>query len=198
MRTYLLALLTVPLVCLLASCTAPAPPSSDYNIVATIKDIMDSAVDPAADFIWESFTTEVSAEGVVEKRPQNDEEWKEVQRKAVILVESANLLMMPGRRVAKPGDKSENPEIELNPEEIEGLINKDRDTFIKLAKEFQQTAIDQLKATEDRNIEELLRLGGDLDVKCENCHRKYWYPNDPAFQEQPPEAAPAGTGSESK
>jgi hypothetical protein len=199
MRTTSLLFLTISSVCLLASCAAPEPAASDYNTVGTIKDIMDSAIDPAADFIWESFTTEVSADGIVEKRPQNDEEWKEVRRKAVILVEAANLLMMPERRVAKPGDKSENPEIELSPEEIEALISKDRDTFIQLAKDFQQNAIAQLKAADQRNVEEMLQLGGELDVKCENCHRKYWYPNDPGFQEpaQLPSATDS-TGTENK
>ena len=192
MRTTSLLFLTILSVCLLASCAAPEPPASDYNTVATIKDIMDSAIDPAADHIWESFTTEVSAEGIVENRPQNEEEWKEERRKAVILVEAANLLMMPGRRVAKPGDKSENPEIELDPAEIEALINKDRENFMVLTKDFQQVAIRMLKAIDDRNIQEILQTGGDLDVTCENCHRKYWYPNDPGFQ-QPAEAAPGAT-----
>jgi uncharacterized protein with PIN domain len=182
------------LICLSASCAAPA---SNYNTVATIKDIMDSAIDPAADYMWESIRTEVGEDGIVERRPQNDEEWKEERRKAMILVEAANLLMMPGRTVAKPGDKSEAPEVELSPEEIQKLIDKDRDTFIRLAKEFQQTAIEQLKAVDERNIPELLRTGGDLDTRCENCHRVYWYPNDPGFK-QPAEGQPAANGTEKK
>ena len=182
MRKYLIIFLALPVVCAFASCTVPAP-ASDYNIVATIKDIMDSAVDPSADYIWESIGTEVSAAGIVDHRPQNDEEWKEERRRAVLLVEAANLLMMPGRKVAKAGEKAENPEVELSPEEIEALINKDRPTFIRLAKEFQKTAIEQLKAVDDRNVMELLRAGGDLDTNCENCHKVYWYPNDPAFKQ---------------
>src|SRR5262245_29510245 len=120
MRKFLIILLVFPAICLLASCAA-APATSDYNTVATIKDIMDSAVDPSADYIWESLGTEVSAEGVKEKRPANDDEWKEERRKAVLLVEAANLLLMPGRKVAKAGEKAENPEVELGPEEIEAL-----------------------------------------------------------------------------
>ena len=54
MRKYLIIFLAFPLVCVFASCAAPAPPASDYNLVATIKDIMDSAIDPSADYIWES------------------------------------------------------------------------------------------------------------------------------------------------
>lgn len=179
MRKFLIFIMFL-LVSLSASCAVPA---SNYNMVATIKDIMDSAIDPAADYMWESIRTEVSEAGIVERRPQNDEEWKEERRKAMILVEAANLLMMPGRKVAQPGDKAETPEVELSPEEIQKLIDKDRDTFIKLAKEFQQTAIEQLKAVEDRNIPELLRTGGDLDTRCENCHKVYWYPNDPSFKQ---------------
>jgi hypothetical protein len=188
MRKFLIIFLVFPLFSLLASCAASAP-SSDYNVVATIKDIMDSAVDPSADYIWESLGTEVDAEGIHDKRPQNDEEWKEERRRAVLLVEAANLLMMPGRKVAKAGEKAENPEVELGPEQIEALINKDRPTFIKLAREFQQTAIEQLKAVDERDVQELLRTGGDLDTRCENCHKVYWYPNDPAFKQ--PEGEPS-------
>ena len=201
MRTYLIIFLAFTVVCLCASCTpapAPTPPVSDYNPVATIKDIMDSAIDPSADHIWEAFQTVVDAAGIRERRPQNDEEWKEVRRRAMLLVESANLLLMPGRKVAKAGEKAEKPEVELSPEEIEELISKDRAKFIKLVKEFQQTAVEQLKAVEDRSIDGILATGGDLDTRCENCHRVYWYPNDPAFKEQPADAPPAGKASEKK
>lgn len=194
MRPYLIIFLALTLVCLCTSCTsapAPSPPASDYDPVTTIKDIMDSAIDPSADYIWESFQTEADAAGIREKSPQNDEEWKEVRRRAVLLVESANLLLVPGRKVAKAGEKAENPEVELGPEEIEKLISKDRTQYIKLVKEFRQTAVEQLKALEDRNKEKILATGGDLDTRCENCHRVYWYPNDPALKEQPAAAAPA-------
>ena len=190
MRKYLILFLAFPIVCFFASCT-PAAPASDYNLVATVKDIMDSQVDPSADYIWESIGTEVSAAGVIDHRPQNDEEWKEERRKAMLLVEAANLLIMPGRKVAKAGEKAENPEVELGPEEIEALINKDRPQFLKLAKEFQDTAIEQLKAVEEKNVQELLRTGGDLDTRCENCHKTYWYPNDPAYKNSSSGAAPA-------
>jgi len=189
MRKYLILLLLLTAACVIGSCAAP-PAATDYNIVATIKDIMDSEVDPSADYIWESFGTEVSAAGIIEKRPQNDEDWKEERRRAIVLVEAANLLIMPGRKVAKPNEKSENPGIELGPEEIQDLIDKDRDGFLKLSKEFQEVALEQLKAVDEKNVAEMLRIGADLDAKCENCHKKYWYPNDPGLPPPPGDAAP--------
>ena len=205
MRKYPIFFPALPLVCLLASCAAPPPPPppSDYNAVATIKDIMDSVIDPSADYIWNSMGTEADADGIREKRPQTEEEWKEVRRHAVVLVEAANLLLMPGRQVARPGERSEYPEVELNPEDIEALITKDPATYIKLTKEFQVTAIAQLKAMDERNVPELLRIGGDLDNRCEGCHKIYWYPNDPVYKQpapgfSAPTTAPAGNGAETK
>jgi len=185
MRKYLKLFLALPVICLFGSCNSkPAEPATDYNLVASIKDIMDSAVDPSADYIWQSIGTEVSAAGIVEKRPQNSDEWKEERRRAILLVEAANLLMMPGRKVARPGEKADNPEVELGPEEIQALIDKDRPAFLKLAKEFQETAVEQLKAVEDKDIEALLKVGGTVDERCENCHKVYWYPNDPVYKQQ--------------
>ena len=85
----------------------------EYSTTATIKDIMDSIVDPGADGIWGAVETVVSAKGVEEKQPHTDEEWKEVRRKAIMLLEATNLLQMPGRHVAKPGEKADDPKVEL-------------------------------------------------------------------------------------
>jgi len=148
---------------------------------------MDSMVDPSADYIWNSIGTEVSAAGVIEKSPKTDDEWKEERRRAIQLVEAANLLVMPGRKVAKAGEKSENPGIELGPEEIQAVIDGNRATFARLAKEFQDTAIEQLEAIDKKDLMSLLKVGGDIDTRCENCHKTYWYPNDPAFKDSPKE-----------
>jgi hypothetical protein len=182
-------LLGIILLCL-ASCSLSgdkAAQASDYNSVATIKDIMDSMVDPSADFVWDSVGVEITAEGTVERAPKTDEEWKDERRRVVQLVEAANLLVMPERRVAKPGEKAENPEIELAPEEMESMIKETRKTFLRLAKEFQTTGIELLAATDKRDLEAISRLGAELDTRCENCHKTYWYPKDPVFKNDPKE-----------
>src|SRR5690242_9403424 len=74
-------------------------PPADYRTTATVKDIMDSMVDPGADFIWDAVETVVSAKGVEEKAPHTDEEWKDVRRHAIMLMEATNLLQIPGRHV---------------------------------------------------------------------------------------------------
>jgi hypothetical protein len=83
--------LTSVFVLLLTACTTPektsAPAQTEFRPTATIKDIMDSVIDPSADELWESVSTTVDATGLHEKFPQTDEEWKEVRRDAIRLIE---------------------------------------------------------------------------------------------------------------
>jgi hypothetical protein len=163
--------------CNQAPAPAPAPAAVPGPVItATIKDIMDAIVDPSADVLWESVATIVSAKGTEERRPRTDEEWANVRRNAIRVIEGANLLVMEGRHVAKPGEKSENPGIELEPEQMEKLINDDRATFIKNAKALQDATLPALKAIDAKNADGLLDAGEAIDMACETCHLKYWYP----------------------
>jgi hypothetical protein len=175
-------ILMIALLILVVSCapagqkTTPAQP--EFRTTATIKDIMDSIVDPSADELWESVSTTVDATGVHDKYPKTDEEWKTVRRDAIKLLEASNLLLIPGRLVAKSGEKSENPGIELEPEQMQVLIDQDRETFTKLAHGLHDRVMVAFKAIEAKDKEALLDSGDGIDQACENCHMKYWYPDE--------------------
>src|SRR3979490_1948874 len=100
---------------LVTSGTARQPPV-EYRASATVKDIMDSMIDPSADSLWDSVATIVSATGTEERAPRTDEDWAKVRHNAITLVEATNLILMDGRHVARPGEKAENPKVELGPE----------------------------------------------------------------------------------
>src|SRR5207237_1246397 len=106
---------------LAAACTnkqapsAQQQPQAEFRPTATIKDIMDSMVDPGADVVWDSVETTVTAKGAEEKQPRTDEEWKDVRNHAIMLLEATNLLLIPGRHVAQPGEKANEPKVELAP-----------------------------------------------------------------------------------
>src|SRR5262249_40132206 len=97
--------------------TAPAPQTPPYTTTATVKDIMLHLVDPAGDMIWEAVATTVDLKGVHQVTPTTDDDWMKVRTGAITLVEASNLLMIPGRHVAKAGEKSVTPGIELEPSE---------------------------------------------------------------------------------
>src|SRR5712692_3007654 len=182
MRKYLFFGLTSILVLLGAACTAkqsePAQQEPEFRPTATIKEIMDSMVDPGADFVWNSVETTVSAKGAEEKAPHTDEEWKDVRRHAMMLIEGTNLLLMPGRHVAHPGEKADEPKVELAPEQIDQMIAQDRPSFVKLVHGLHDAGMESLKAIDKKDAELLLNTGDGIDKACENCHLKYWYPND--------------------
>jgi len=144
----------------------------------TIKDLMLNVVDTNADVVWLSVTTTASEKGLVETRPKNDAEWMRVRQGAVTLAEAANLLMIPGRHVARPGEKSETPGVELEPSEMEELINKDRPAFYKHAKALYDAAMLAVDAIDKRDADKVFEVGENIDHACENCHRNYWYPNE--------------------
>jgi len=161
---------------LVAACQTRQP-RDEYRPTATIKDLMDSLVDPSGDFLFDSVATIITASGTEERAPRTDEEWTNVRRAAIRLIEATNLLVMPGRHVAKPGEKSENPEVELGPEAIEALINKDRTTWTNLAHGLNDAAMLAFKAIEARDVQGLATAGEKIDGACESCHLRYWYPN---------------------
>jgi hypothetical protein len=146
---------------------------------ATVRDLMAGLIDTSADAVWLSVMTTVSKEGVIETRPRNEEEWAQVRYGALRLVESANLLMIPGRRMARPGEKSIAPGIELEPAEIQAMVDKDRDGWNQRAKALYDAAMLAVRAAEAQDPEKILDVGETIEASCEGCHRHFWYPNEP-------------------
>jgi hypothetical protein len=157
------------------SCAKPKP-EAEYRPTTTIKDLMDGLVDPAADTIWDSVATTMTKKGTQEKAPHTDEEWATVRRSAIQLLEASNLLQIPGRHVAKPGERN-NQGIELQPEQIETLINQDRQAWIKLAHGLHNAATLAVSAADAKDPSKVLESGEQIDNACENCHQTYWYPH---------------------
>jgi hypothetical protein len=157
---------------------APAAAQPQYQATSTIKDIMLSIVDPNADVVWLSVTTVQSSKGTVDTAPKNDEEWKKVRQGAIALTEAANLLMMPGRHVAAPGEKSETPGVELEPSEMEELINKDRASWVMRATKLHEAGLAAVQAVDAKDPQKVFEVGEQIEQACENCHRQYWYPNE--------------------
>jgi cytochrome c556 len=153
-------------------------PQPQYRPTSSIKDIMDSMVDPSAGYIWDAVATVITEKGVDERFPKTPDDWAEIRRKAITLVEATNLLIMPGRKAAQPGEKSDYPGIELSPEEIDAALQKDRNKFIGHAMTLNDRAMDILKAIDAKDKDAVLDRGAALDAACESCHKIYWYPNE--------------------
>lgn len=159
---------------------------------------MDSMVDPSGDFVFGAVEVVSDEHGVREIAPKdnpftldtgvldeayNEDNWQSVRLRLIVLIEAPNLLVMPGRKVAPPNVTSQNPQIELQPDQIQKLIDGDRTTFIRRARRLQDAAQAALKAVDEKNTDALFQAEAGIDNACEDCHLHYWYPNDKRAQQ---------------
>jgi hypothetical protein len=176
---------------LLASCaeshgqptqqTAPAAPASptggqdsQYEALATIRDLMDYMVDPTADALWNSVAVVSTKSGVDRRQPRTNKDWKAVRDRAVMLIESTNLLIMGTRRAAPAGTVPGEGELTVG--DIDQLLVTQRAAFVGFALNLRVASQRALTAIDQKNAAELFRSGGDIDEACEACHIVFWYP----------------------
>ena len=164
-----------------ATAVTPAAEESPYRTTSTVRDIMQSVVAPSAQGLWDSVGTISDARGTFNLEPRTDAEWAAVRRHAVALVESTNLLVIPGRHVAHATAqtlKAEDaePGSELHPAEIEKRVAANWPAWVAMAHTLHDSATTMLDAVDKKDVASLESRGSDLDGVCESCHLVFWYP----------------------
>ncbi len=158
-----------------AACAARGP--------ATIKDIMHSMVDPSGDAVFGSVQEIADGRGVRERAPKTEADWQEVREHLMVLYRAPDLLTKEGRLAARPQNRSRNPLVEDQPDQVQKLMDDDRASFIRRARRLQDAASVALRAVDAKDKNGLFRAIDGIDKACENCHLHYWYPNDQRAQE---------------
>lgn len=134
---------------LAVGCESPAvPAAAPYQPIADVRETMAWILLPAADVIWDSAGTIITAEGRTELAPTTPEGWEEVRRNAAIVAEAGNLLMMPGR--------AEGPD------------------WIAYSRGLHSTGRLAMAAAEARDPDALFEAGGAIYQACVACHTRYW------------------------
>ena len=127
---------------------APAEQPSPYKPVATVGELMEGTVQPAAEVFWGSVSTTISAAGIEEKFPKTDEEWEAVWGGAMTIAESGNLLLMPSR------------------------VREDAE-WTRLSTALVDIGVEAAKAARTRNPETVLEVGEKVYNVCTECHMKF-------------------------
>jgi hypothetical protein len=122
-------------------------PETGYRTVLDTRQLMNWVLDPSADVIWGSAGAVLTAEGEENLAPVDTEGWDRVRNAAAVVVESGNLLMMPGR---SRGD--------------------DWNEFSRGMTSISERAI---AAAEAQDEEALFEVGGQLYNVCVACHQQY-------------------------
>jgi hypothetical protein len=137
---------------------------------------MQAEVDASADSIWDAVETSAGPGGEEHKQPRTAEQWQQVRRNAIVLLEAANLLTVEGRRLSAAPFPAEAAGA-LDSAEIDQRIAHNRVVFDQYALALRQTARTVLAAIDAQDPQALLTAGGNLDAVCESCHMIFWYPN---------------------
>src|SRR6202142_2800658 len=156
---------------------------SPFEVTLTIRELMDFLVDPAADGLWDAVSIRYTEAGAEQRQPRTEAEWTAVRRNAVVLAEAMNLVVMDARQAAPLGTQAGLGE--LTPAEIDQRIATRRAEFVAFAHAVRAATQNALKAIDERDADELLQVGGDIDAACEACHQTFWYPK----QIKPPQSA---------
>jgi hypothetical protein len=162
-----------------AKSPTPAATSAPIAVYASIQELMEAIIDPAADGIWESVGTTLTQKETVNYQPRTDEEWKQVRLHTIALMEATNLLAMEGRRLVPVGGKilDEGADGVLSTAEAETLLKTDHATFVQFARALNDVSGQMLKAIDAKQPEAMMTAGEAMDGVCEGCHTKFWYPH---------------------
>jgi hypothetical protein len=116
--------------------------------VASIRQICAAIVGPNATVVYGAVGYVVTAAGVEETVPQNDEEWAVVANSAAALVEAGNLFLLGDRAV-------------------------DRGDWVTMTQAFIDQGKLALAAAEAQSTDGILDSGSNLNTTCDNCHERY-------------------------
>jgi hypothetical protein len=151
MKKFLAVLLLVSAVAL---AQAPAVQAPAMKPIGTVDDLMVGIIWPISDEVFYITTRDT---------PKNEEQWRLFQGRMLILAESANLLMMPGRAW-------------------------DNDQWMKDSQRLYDAGSAAYKAAKARDLDKIASLSDAMYAACVGCHNDY----RPNYRKRPltPEPVP--------
>jgi hypothetical protein len=167
--------------------------------VASLQELMQTVIDPSADGVWNAVETVSTRAGDEVKEPKSPEEWLEVRRAAITLIEGSNLLMMEGRVVGHQFFPAEASGA-LDSAQIQARIDASRAAFAGFAVALREAGVSALAAVDEKDPVALVKSGGAIDEVCEGCHLSFWYPNQviPPFPSNTDSSRPILRSGEAK
>jgi hypothetical protein len=123
----------------------PAPP---FEPVAEVSQIMKGTVGPSSDAVFGAVEIDLDDKGTHERKPETDAQWESVRNSAITLMETGNLLMMPGRA-------------------------RDGGVWIEQSRALVEAGAKAAKAAEAKDAQGLLTAGAQINSSCDACHARY-------------------------
>ena len=140
---------------LLSACSAPEESDSNtdsagtsYNTTLDVAQVMTLVLEPASDILWDSGGWVLDAAGYEELYPTTDEGWDYVRAQAAVVVESGNMLALPGRAL-------------------------DNDAWMIYSEGLSSAGMLAMEAAAAQNKEDFFQAGAQIYSVCSACHQAY-------------------------
>ena len=163
----------------LMACSEPAETPKP-----TLHEVMAGTIDPVADVIWEASSKAYGEDGNAQAGLLTAQDWTDIAGAARKLHNGAAVIVSnPDLQVVKPGikilDEGTVPEA-ITAAQVERYVDRDRSGLAAHARELASIALAIEAAAKSRNPATVVKLSEDLDEVCESCHKRFWYPDQPA------------------
>ena len=138
---------------LLVGCSAPEEEASvavasEYNTSLNVAEIMNLVLEPASDILWDSGGWVMDASGYEELYPTTDDGWAYVRAQAAVVVESGNMLALPGRA-------------------------EDSDAWMIYSEGLSEAGVLAMEAAAAQDKEAFFQADAQLYSVCTACHQAY-------------------------
>jgi len=128
--------------------TTQANEENKYILSFDVLGIMEHVLYPAAAIVWSNAGFVITSEGEQDLSPTTEEGWHNVEDHAAMVMETANLLLLPGR----------------------GLEEEEWQAY---SKDLVRTGKLAFDAAQKRDAKALFDAGGEIYQTCLACHNKY-------------------------
>jgi len=130
-----------------------ASDQTDYVLSFDVHGIMEHILYPSSAIVWGNAGYVITEDGEQSLAPTTEEEWHNIEDHAAMIMETANLLILPGR----------------------GPNNEE---WIRLSKKLAVTGELAFKAAQAKDVDALFDAGGAIYQSCLACHERYIVPNE--------------------
>ncbi len=158
-----------------ASLPAVNDPFASFDTSISVKELMNAVINLNARQLWNGVSYVESAEGIVEKIPETQEDWDGLEANAIALIEGSNALMLPGRKIEAAELPAPRPDFQYSPAEIAQLLRENPDDWLINLQTMQESVQATLEAIRRKDIFAFTERGAAINDSCEACHAQYWY-----------------------
>jgi len=171
-----IVLMSAALVCTAAHAANPAPAAAP-----DLHDLMKKIVAVQAQVIWDVGNTAQDDKGNPDASKLKPADWAkivtagtQVKTVAQTLAKADHILAAaPGQKIDGDGSSPDAP----TTKQVQGYVDANPQLFRAFAQALTVSMDGILAAAQAKNAQKLFDVSGNLDQVCEDCHVKFWYPN---------------------